>query len=129
MLSGTYNLNIIFWMVSTRHLISKSFSPFIIALVTLLREPITIGINANFSWHSFSIPYQGLGTYPSFHFLSILLSKIHNYVSSLFSDIIIFITTIIYSLEFFFFLHQFYLVFFFTGIWVTANLLKSPGLF
>ena len=36
-------------------------------------SPITKYINVNFMIHSFSIPKQGRGTYPSFHFLSVLL--------------------------------------------------------
>ena len=53
-------------MVSTLPLISKSSSPFIKPSV------ITIGIYITFMFHSFSIPLQGPGTYPSFLFLLIL---------------------------------------------------------
>ena len=42
-------------MVSTRPLISKSGSPFIDPLVTVLRAPIKIGINVTFMFRSFFI--------------------------------------------------------------------------
>ena len=41
------------WMVSTNPLISKFFSPFINALLTVLRSPIIIGMNVTFMFHSF----------------------------------------------------------------------------
>ena len=59
-------------MVSTRPPTSKSSRPFNNALVTLAKAPITIGIIVTFMFHSFSIPYQGRGTYLSFHILSVL---------------------------------------------------------
>ncbi len=49
--------NVVVWMVSTRPPTSKSFSPFSNPLVTVPNAPI-------------SIPFQGRGTYPSFHILS-----------------------------------------------------------
>ena len=45
--------NAVFWMVSTRPLISKSFSPFINPLVTVPRAPITTGIYVTFMFYSF----------------------------------------------------------------------------
>ena len=45
--------NAVVWIVSTRPLISKSFSPFIKLSVTVPRAPITIGINITFMFHSF----------------------------------------------------------------------------
>ena len=65
--------NALVWMVSTRPLISKSSSPWINSLVTVLRAPLTIGIIVTFIFQFFSIALQGPGTYHSFHFLSILL--------------------------------------------------------
>ena len=64
--------NVVGRMVITRPLISKSSCPFTNPLVTVPKEPITFGIIVTFMFHSFSIPKQGPGTYPSFHFLSIL---------------------------------------------------------
>ena len=61
-------------MVSTRPFISKSSSPRSNVLVTVTRAPITIGITVTFTFYSFfSIFSVGLGMYPSFRFLSILL--------------------------------------------------------
>ena len=48
--------NVVVWMVSTRPLISKSSSPFNNPLVTVWKEPITIGMIVTFMSHSFSIP-------------------------------------------------------------------------
>ena len=41
------------WMISTRPLISKFSSPCTNPLVTVPREPITIGIIVTFMFHSF----------------------------------------------------------------------------
>ena len=60
------NLNNIVWMLSIRPLISKSFSPCTIPLVTV---PITIYITVTFMFHSFSVFLQDLGIYFSFQFL------------------------------------------------------------
>ena len=65
--------NVVVWMVSTRPTTSKSSSPFNNHLVTVLKAPITIGINVTFMFHSFSIPLRGGVTYPSCHFLSVLI--------------------------------------------------------
>ena len=60
-------------MVSTRPLNSNSSSPFNDPLVTVPKAPITIGIIFTFMFHIFfSIPSQSPGTYPSFHFPSVL---------------------------------------------------------
>ena len=65
--------NVVVWIVASRPLISKSVSLFKNPLVPEPKEPKTIGIIVSFILHSFSIHEQGLGTYPSFPFLSILL--------------------------------------------------------
>ena len=62
----------IIWMVSTRPPTSKSFNPFNNPLVTVPKEPITIGIIVTFIFHNFSIPQQGRGIYPCFHILLVL---------------------------------------------------------
>ena len=61
--------NAVVWILSTRPIIFKSFNnPF----VTVPKVPITVGIIVTFIFHSFSIPEQSRGTYPSFHILSVL---------------------------------------------------------
>ena len=62
--------NVVVWMVSTRPPISKFSSTFNSPLVTVPNAPTTIVIIVIFMSHSFLIPWQVLGTYPSFHFLS-----------------------------------------------------------
>ena len=66
--------NAVVWMISTRTPTSKSSSPINNPLVTVTNAPITIGIIVTFMFHSFLIPWQGRGTYPSFHILSVLFS-------------------------------------------------------
>ena len=48
--------NVVVWMVSIRPPTSKSSSPFSNPLITVAKEPITIGIVVTFMFHSFSIP-------------------------------------------------------------------------
>ena len=79
----------IVWMVSTRPLFSNSSSPFTNPLVTIPSAPNTIGITVIFMSHIFSVLKQGLGTYLSFCFLSILHCdlpgrKLHNSAGSFF---------------------------------------------
>ena len=62
----------VLWMISIHSPSSKSSSHFNNPLVTVPKAPITIGIIVTFMFHSFSIPSQGRGTYPSLHFLSVL---------------------------------------------------------
>ena len=64
--------NVVLWMVSSGPLISKSLSLFNNPLVTVPKAPIMIGIIVTFMFHSFLIPLQGRGNYPSFYFLLIL---------------------------------------------------------
>ena len=64
--------NAVVWIVSTRLLISKSSSPFINPSMTLPRTQITVGTTITFMLHSFSVLKQGLDTYLSFRFLSVL---------------------------------------------------------
>ena len=45
--------SVVFWMVYSHPLISKSSSPFIKLLVSEPRAPITIGINVTFMFHRF----------------------------------------------------------------------------
>ena len=64
--------NIVVWMISTRPPICKSSSPFHSPLATVPNAPITIGKIVTFIFYIFEILLQGRGTYPSFHFLSVL---------------------------------------------------------
>ena len=73
LLSILANLNnAVVWMVSTRHLISKSSSPITNPLVTVTSAPITIGINVTFMFNCFFSSQARLGTYLSFYFLLVL---------------------------------------------------------
>ena len=63
--------NAVVWIVSTLPPTSKSPSPFNNPLVTVPKAPFTIGIIVTM-FHMFSLPLQGRGTHPSFHFLSVL---------------------------------------------------------
>ena len=78
--------NVVVCMVSTRPPTSKSSSPFNNPLVTVPKEPFTIGIIVTFMFHIFFISLKR-STY-SFHFPSVLF-KIHNFASSLFLLIIV----------------------------------------
>ena len=66
--------NVVVWIFPTRPLISESSSLFNNPSLNVLKALITIGIIVTFMFHIlFSIPYEGRGTYPFFHFHSILL--------------------------------------------------------
>ena len=93
--------NGIVWMVSTRSPTSKSFRPFNNPLITVPKAPITICIIVTFMFHSlfFLIPEQRWSYY-YYHYYS-LIRAFHISVSR----------------------------WFFTGVWVTASLFKSSGLF
>ena len=93
--------NAVVWIASTRPFISKSSSPFVNPLVTVPWAPITIGITVTFMFHSFFfIPSQVRGYY-YYQYYYLLIRVFHISVSW-------------WS---------------FTGVWVTASLLKSPWLF
>ena len=64
--------NTVIWIVSTRPLTSKPSRPFNNPLVTVSKATITIGAIVTYTFHSFTIPLQGRGTYPSLHILSVL---------------------------------------------------------
>ena len=96
--------NAIVWMVSTCPFISTFSSPFINTSVTIWKAPITIGITVTFMCHSF--------------FNSQARSRYLSFFSHSFSFII-------YSFRVF---HLSVSWWFFSGVWVTASLLKFPGL-
>ena len=130
-------------MVSTRPLFSKSSSPCANPLVTVPRAQIIIGITVTFMFHClFQFPSKVLvliSLFAFFQFYSEVSrdSKVHRSTCSLFhllliitrsgrlAMIIIIIIIIIYSSRV---LHISITWWFFTGVWVTASLLKSPGL-
>ena len=65
--------NDVVWMLSTRPPTSRSSRPFNNSLITVPKAPITTGIIVTFMFHRFfSILWQGRGTYPLFHTLSVL---------------------------------------------------------
>ena len=121
------------WIVSTRPPTSKSSRPFNNSLVIVPNTPVTIGTIVTFMFHSFSILYQGRGTYPSFHFPSDLFCGPPGQQSrqfcrfSFFVDyyeiwssgrIIIIIIIIIYSFRVF---HVSVCWWSFIGVWVTVS--------
>ena len=92
--------NAVVWTISTRPVISKSSSPCTNPLVTVVREPIIIGIIVTFMIPSFFNSQANWGTYPSFRILLTLLcgpleSKVNNPASPLFIITIIIIIIII----------------------------------
>ena len=89
--------NAVVWMVFTRPLISKSFSPCTNPLVNIPSAPIIIGITVTFMFYSFL----------SFRFLSILLGGLPGRLNPLFRW---------FSLFFFFFF------FFFFCCWLSLDL-------
>ena len=108
-------------MVSSRLLISTSFSLRTSPLVTVPRAPITIGITvSSCSIVFFSIPQQVPGSY-----LSVLLCAQPERQILLCRQPGRQIIIIIYS---FWVFHISVSWWFFTGVWVTASLFKSPGL-
>ena len=131
--------NAVVWMVSTRSPTSKSSKPFNNPLVIVPKVPITIGITVTFMFQ------QDQGTYLSFHILLVLFCGLLGQQSRQFCIfpfflliiirsghraeirwfIIIIFIIIIYSFRGF---HIIVTWWFFTGVWVTASLLKSPGL-
>ena len=63
--------NSVVWMVSTRPLIYKSFSPYTNPLVTVPSAPIIIGITVTFMFHSFFCSLARSSYLFSFRFLSL----------------------------------------------------------
>ena len=124
--------NVVVWRVSTPPPTFKSFSLFNNPLLTVPKAPITIGIIFTFMFHSF---FQFLSKvevlilrYTFFQFYSVVSrdSKGDSCANSLlFYSFIIIIIIIIYSFRVF---HISVSWWFFTGVWVTASLFKSPGL-
>ena len=106
--------NAVVWLVSARPPASKSSSHFDSPLVTVPNVPITIGIIVIFMFHSF---FNSLARWSYLSFFSLFFSFIlcPNPIGVI----------IIYSFRVF---HISFSWWFFTGVWVTASLLRSPGL-
>ena len=92
LLSILTDLNsIVVWMVSTRHLIPKSYSPCNNSSVTVPRVPITNGIKVTFMFHSlffFHFPSKVevlILPFMFFQFYSVVSrdNKVHNFASTL----------------------------------------------
>ena len=125
-------------MVSTRPIISKSSNPFINSLETVSSSRITISITVTFIFYSFFSFSSKLLSYSIvFIFYSFIFYSFFPFSSKFFSlsyiftqwsaaiIIIIIIIIIIYPFRVF---HISVSWWFFTRFWVTASLLKSPGL-
>ena len=115
--------NVVVWMISTRPPTSKSSSPFNNPSVTVPKAPIIIGIIVTCMFHSFfnSLTRSRYLSFFSHSFSFILWS------AGTAKSIILHYYYYYYSL-----IRAFHISvsrWFFTGVWVTANLLKSPGLF
>ena len=126
-------INAVVWIVSTRPPTSKSFRPFNDPLVIVPNAPIIIGTIVTFMFHSF-FSSQARSRYLSFFSLSfifILLST-GTAKSTILPILFLFcwllwgiIIIIIYSSGFFHISVSWWI---FIGVWVTARLLKCPGL-
>ena len=128
------------WMVSTRTLISKSSSPCISSLVTVPRAPITIGITIPFMFHSLFVCFFLFFFCFFFCFFSSLTrSRYLTYFSLSFNFTLwcdwtakFTIQQIVFIIFFFFYSFRVFHISggwrFFTGVWVTASLLKTSGL-
>ena len=114
--------NGVVWMVSTRPLISKSPSPFINPSVTVPRTPITNGIMVTFMFHSFFNSLASL-RYLSFFSLSFnfTLWSIGTAKSTILQVLLLLLLLLIIRV-----FHISVSWWFFTGVWVTESLLKSP---
>ena len=117
--------NAVVWIVSVRPAISNSSSPFIKPLEIGPSAPFTNGITVIFMFHTF---YSSL---VSFKYLSLILPS---FQSAIRQDSKVHDSAVYFYL--FYYCYSFIRAFqisvsrwFFTGVWIIASLLKSPGLF
>ena len=117
--------NAVVWIVSTRPFISKSSHPCTNPIVTVLSARIPIGITVAFMFHSVfsslarSMYLSLLSLFKTFHPMICRDRKVHYSAGSLFCWLIIYSSRVFHiSISWWFF----------TGVWVTASLLKSPEL-
>ena len=110
--------NTVLRIVSTRPPTSKSSRPFNNPLVIAPKAPIKIGTIVSFVFHSFfnSIARSRYLSFFAYSFRFILGTD---------RTVLLLLLSLFYSLEFF---HISVIWWFFTGVWVTASLLRSPGL-
>ena len=150
--------NTVVWMVSSCPPTSKSSSPFSNPLVTVPKAPITIGIIVTCMFHSFSNSLAR-SRYLSFfsHSFSFILwsagtakSTILQVLFFFFFDYncLVFWPRLVDSFVWYYYYYYYYYYYnyyyyyslirafyisvsrwFFTGVWVTASLFKSPGFF
>ena len=141
--------NAVIWIVSTRPLTSKSSMPFNNPLVIVPNAPITIGTIVTFMFHSFfnSLARSRYLSFFSHSFSFILWSagtakstilQIFFLFSFFFFLLIIIRAGVLAEIRWYYYYYYYSLIrafhisvsrWFFTGVWVTASLLKSPGLF
>ena len=145
--------NAVVWMISTRPLISKSSSPCTITLVTVPRAPITIAITVTFLFQSF-LSSLARSRYLSFFSLSFSFTQWSaETAKATILQVLLLLLTITWSgrlamirwsvwsqnpKEFCAF-HYYYhftpcefslqLCWYFLEVWMTGNLIRSPGLF
>ena len=124
------------WMVSTRLPTSKSSRPFNNPLVTVPKAPITIGIIVTFIFHSFFLKFSSkvevlISLFTFFQFYSVVIrdSKVNNFAGFLFFVVDYYKVWYYYDHSLIRAFHISVSRWFFTGVRVTASLLKSPGLF
>ena len=114
--------NAVVWIVSALPSIYNSFKPFTKPYGIVSSAPITISITVTFIFHNFFWFYGKIKIFVS----SFVFFDFHSVVGrNRLLLIIIIIIMIIYSLRIF---HSRISWWFPTGVWVTASLLKSPGL-
>ena len=125
--------NAVVWIVSTRPPTSKSSRPFNNPLVIVPNAPITIGTIVTFMSHSFfnTLARSRYSSFFSLYFRFILWST--GTAKSTILKILFFFFCLLWGLVFwpgysFRIFHNGVSWWFFTGVWVTASLLKSPGL-
>ena len=109
--------NAVIWLVSIRPPTSKSSRPFYNPWVIELKAPTTIGTIVTFMLQLEVL----ILLFTFFQFYSVVSwdSKVDNFANSLFFVIILLIRVFHISVSWWFF----------TGVWMTASLFKSPGLF
>ena len=128
--------NVVVWMVSTLLPTSKSSSPFSNPLVTVPNAPVTIGIIVTFMFHNFFNSLARTRNLSFFsHSFSFILWSVRTAKSTILQVFFCFFLLInirsglqaeiiIYSFRVF---HISVSWWFFTGVWVTASLLKFSG--
>ena len=134
--------NAVVWMVSTRSPTSKSSRSFNNPLVTVPKAPITIGIIVTVMFHSFFFNSLARSRYlflfsHSFSFILWSAGTAKSTILRIFFFFYWLLVFIGYHHHHYYYYDYLLIRIFhisisrwsFTGVWVTASLLKSPGLF